>query len=582
MSVVRPVGHEDRLSLIEHLDELRTRLIVCIGVFIAAFSICYWQNHWLLRRSTSRCSRRRTSTARSAARTRSRSRRASRSAAARRRRRRPRRCARRARRSAGSRSRARPEPARSARCCARRSAARERRARPQAVAAAAVPTNRGRQPITLGVTEPFVTTFTVAGVRGAAARRCRSSSGRRYAFVLPAFSPAERRVALPLMLMVPVLFMSGVAFGYFVALPRAINFLQNFNDQSFDILIRAADYYKFSVVLLVVIGLLFQIPVGVLAVTRLGVISARQLAQQPRLRDPRARGPRRRRDADAGPGDDADRDGAARGPLRAQRPPRPHLRTPCREARSSTSGTTTTILPYPESHAVRPSRPRTPPHGPGDLPEARHPHGWRPRAVRHRRQPRAAAWSTPSRATRARRAPTTRSTSASTRSRSASRPTRRTRRPGRSSPTCASSCAGTARTTTRPRRPTPPKGKAALRQAAAAWQRYLALEPGEARHDASPTRWSRRTAPPGCSSYPEAVKAIEFVIDARRSATYQRTRSSPCSPTARSRRARRCSPPTRPLELAPRPRRRRFATRSRWPRAARRRSARRRASRAAQ
>ena len=95
--------------------------------------------------------------------------------------------------------------------------------------------------------------------------------------------------------------MSGVAFGYFVALPRAINFLQNFNDQSFDILIRAADYYKFSVVLLVVIGLLFQIPVGVLAVTRLGVISARQLGKQPRLRDPAPGGRRRGRDPDAGP-----------------------------------------------------------------------------------------------------------------------------------------------------------------------------------------------------------------------------------------------------------------------------------------
>jgi sec-independent protein translocase protein TatC len=81
------------------------------------------------------------------------------------------------------------------------------------------------------------------------------------------------------MVLVPFLFLCGVAFGYFVALPRAINFLQNFNDQSFDILIRASDYYKFSVILLVVIGLLFQIPVGVLAVTRLGIVSARQLAR---------------------------------------------------------------------------------------------------------------------------------------------------------------------------------------------------------------------------------------------------------------------------------------------------------------
>jgi sec-independent protein translocase protein TatC len=58
-----------------------------------------------------------------------------------------------------------------------------------------------------------------------------------------------------------------------------VTFLQNFNDDSFDILIRASDYYRFSVVLLALMGLLFQVPVGVLAVTRLGVISARQLAR---------------------------------------------------------------------------------------------------------------------------------------------------------------------------------------------------------------------------------------------------------------------------------------------------------------
>ena len=55
MTPSRPVGHEDRLSLVEHLDELRTRLIVCVAVFLVAFSVCYWQNDWLLdRRSTSR------------------------------------------------------------------------------------------------------------------------------------------------------------------------------------------------------------------------------------------------------------------------------------------------------------------------------------------------------------------------------------------------------------------------------------------------------------------------------------------------------------------------------------------------
>ena len=79
------------------------------------------------------------------------------------------------------------------------------------------------------------------------------------------------------MLMVPVLFLGGVAFGYFVALPRAVDFLQNFNDDSFDILLQASDYYRFAIVFLAVCGLLFQIPVGVLAVTRLGVVTRPQL-----------------------------------------------------------------------------------------------------------------------------------------------------------------------------------------------------------------------------------------------------------------------------------------------------------------
>jgi sec-independent protein translocase protein TatC len=277
MTVVRPVGHEDRLSLIEHLDELRTRLIVCICVFVVAFAVCYWQNDWLLQtmnrplQSTQNLDGKKRSkdpleeSARFQLRT-------------------------------GAAQKVTADALRTTSqamaalaagdnlTAAQRGALRQAQraldqaATAQAVAAAAVPTNRARQPITLGVTEPFVTTFTVAGY-AALLLSLPFILWQAYAFVLPAFSPEERRIALPLMLMVPGLFLAGVAFGYFVALPRAINFLQNFNDQSFDILIRAADYYKFSVVLLVVIGLLFQIPVGVLAVTRLGVISARQLAK---------------------------------------------------------------------------------------------------------------------------------------------------------------------------------------------------------------------------------------------------------------------------------------------------------------
>jgi sec-independent protein translocase protein TatC len=277
MGVVRPVGHEERLSLIDHLDELRTRLIYCIIAFAICFSVCYWQNHWLLQtvnrplQSTQNLNGKKRSKdpLEESARFEIRTGAAQKEMAQ----------ALKAVRTylAVSGARGNPSPGQQVQL---RAVLHELdiATKAQADAADAVPTNRSRQPITLGVTEPFVTTFTVAAY-AALLLSLPLILWQAYAFVLPAFSPTERRIALPLMFMVPFLFLSGVAFGYFVALPRAINFLQNFNDQSFDILIRAADYYKFSIVLLVVIGLLFQIPVGVLAVTRLGIISARQLGR---------------------------------------------------------------------------------------------------------------------------------------------------------------------------------------------------------------------------------------------------------------------------------------------------------------
>src|SRR3954452_6543735 len=45
---VRPVSYEDQLSLVEHLDELRSRLIVSAAAFGVALALCFWQNHLLL------------------------------------------------------------------------------------------------------------------------------------------------------------------------------------------------------------------------------------------------------------------------------------------------------------------------------------------------------------------------------------------------------------------------------------------------------------------------------------------------------------------------------------------------------
>src|SRR3954471_22112919 len=42
------VGYEDRLSLVEHLTELRVRIVVCLIALIAATGLCMWQNHKVL------------------------------------------------------------------------------------------------------------------------------------------------------------------------------------------------------------------------------------------------------------------------------------------------------------------------------------------------------------------------------------------------------------------------------------------------------------------------------------------------------------------------------------------------------
>jgi sec-independent protein translocase protein TatC len=98
-----------------------------------------------------------------------------------------------------------------------------------------------------------------------------------YAFLLPAFSPTERRVALPLLLLVPVLFITGVVFCYFVVLTPALDFLLNFNADEFNTQVRARDYYSFVTLLMLAMGLGFQIPVGIVAACRLGVTSPEKL-----------------------------------------------------------------------------------------------------------------------------------------------------------------------------------------------------------------------------------------------------------------------------------------------------------------
>lgn len=191
MARLRLVTHDDRLTVVEHLDELRTRIVISLLALAVALGLCLWQNHLVFDLLD------------------------------------------------------RPLP-------------------------------HNREPLTLGVTEPFFTTLTVCAY-AALVLALPVVLYQIYAFVLPAFTPTERRAVFPLLLMVPVLFAAGVVFGYFVVLERAVNFLLDFNQDEFNVQIRARDYYSFVAMALLGLGLLFQVPVVILALSRLGVVSPRRL-----------------------------------------------------------------------------------------------------------------------------------------------------------------------------------------------------------------------------------------------------------------------------------------------------------------
>ena len=101
-----------------------------------------------------------------------------------------------------------------------------------------------REPITFSVSEPFMTTVTIAATRHPDLLPV--ILYQAYAFILPALTDRERKVILPFLFMVPVLFIAGVVFAYFVVFPAAVNFLLNFNTDEFNIQVRARDYYGFS------------------------------------------------------------------------------------------------------------------------------------------------------------------------------------------------------------------------------------------------------------------------------------------------------------------------------------------------
>jgi sec-independent protein translocase protein TatC len=135
---------------------------------------------------------------------------------------------------------------------------------------------------TFGVAEPFTVTITVSLYAGFVLA-LPIVLWQLWLFFAPAVDPAVERRVFGLALFAALLGAAGVAFGYWVLLPRAVHFLTNYDNSHFVHLIRASSYYNFVVTVLVGIVIVFQTPLVVLGLVYLGVLSSRTLRKQRRL-----------------------------------------------------------------------------------------------------------------------------------------------------------------------------------------------------------------------------------------------------------------------------------------------------------
>jgi sec-independent protein translocase protein TatC len=264
---LRRIGHEDRLSLVGHLDELRTRLVVSVAAILVAFGLCLWQNHTLLRiinKPLAQQTEKRVQAGRGPLGATFRLQQDGRAVAA----------------QLEQVVTALSRPDSGVHTGARVALARVTPLLEGDVARLSRPA-AGEQPVTLGIGEPFSSTVGVSLIF-ALILALPIVLYQLYGFLLPAFSPAQRRVATPLLLAIPALFAAGVAFGYLIVLPGAVRFLQNFNSDQFNVLVQASQYYHFAAVTLLASGLTFQVPVAILAATRAGVVTPRQLRRNRR------------------------------------------------------------------------------------------------------------------------------------------------------------------------------------------------------------------------------------------------------------------------------------------------------------
>ena len=98
-----------------------------------------------------------------------------------------------------------------------------------------------------------------------------------WAFVAPGLYSHEKKMVLPLVISSTILFITGVAFCYFLVIPGMSKFIQAFAPSSITAAPDIEQYFGFVLTLFFVFGIAFEVPIAVIVLTRIGVVTIEQL-----------------------------------------------------------------------------------------------------------------------------------------------------------------------------------------------------------------------------------------------------------------------------------------------------------------
>jgi sec-independent protein translocase protein TatC len=197
---VRQLEHDEEATLVEHLSELRDRLIACVVVLTLAFAVAFWRYHDLFH-----------------------------------------------------------------------------------ILNAQLPHKlEESKPITTEIGEAFTLTLLIS-LYSALLVTFPFTLYQLYSYLIPAVSKEAGTRFKPVLVLIPLLFLGGAAFGYFVVVPSAVRFLYFWASDEVNPLPRARSIYPFEMTMMFVMGLIFEMPAAAWVLARLRVLSSRLLKKNRRI-----------------------------------------------------------------------------------------------------------------------------------------------------------------------------------------------------------------------------------------------------------------------------------------------------------